>query len=236
MEKIELYGKVRIEIYEQIAEYIRHLNMADLKSIDDVQFDENCLELYNMLKKDGIEIGIEERFAKHFWHIGLNTLLQSIYNIKSEENRIDVFSKQIATLKDIGVKNISFLGESVYEIGTLGGISISHDYKNHKEVILEKTYTDGYFGIENEGGYSHIFRLTNLEKMNYLIHTTLMSKNGDGSNITGELIGADATLYNFTGIYPEKEEILKMCFPMIEVDRMAHKWQTTEERVKMLLK
>ena len=235
MEKVELYNRVRIEVYEKIAEYLRHLDMSDLKSIDDVKFDENCFELHDMLKDNGIEIAMEKRFADFFLDIGLNTLLQSIYNITSEENRIDVFSKQIANLKNIGIKNIIF--DVPYgNTGTVGGISIFHDYNNPKGVVLEKIYTDGYFNIVNEGGYSHIFNLINLEKMNYFINTTLISKNGNGNNITGKLMDANITLYSFNGIYPEKEEILKMRFPMLEIDGVSREWQTTKKRAKMLLK
>lgn len=241
MDKIELYEKVEIDIYELIAKCIKELDMSDLKFPKDNKFDANCKKLQDMLLKMGIKIPLDDRYAKHFFNVGLNTLLQAIYDIKGKRDRIEVFEEQIYALRVIGVKKISFQPRTNKSGRIIESIGIFPDYKNKNEVILEKVYTDGSFGIENEGGYPHRFALYDLEKENYILHAVLKSENGtgkdeDGNDIMGELLDASISLANFKGVLPDKDEVLKMRLPMINTGRVTKDWQTTDGKVRMLLK
>lgn len=136
-----LYDKISIDRWKQIAEVIQSFTLCD-KSEE--EFKANLGLLKEALV--GTEVHLMEGApnAEHFFQVGLSTLVQSIYHIKSHDVKKH-FCDQISILEDLGVSSVSFYGESTKYFCGILNLSIYHDY-------LEKVYTDASFTVDHEGG------------------------------------------------------------------------------------
>lgn len=225
---VDLYEKISIETWLRIADGVSKLNITNG---NDGEFKENLKKLKKILI--GTEVSLEEkdRYAKHFFDVGLATLLQSIYDIKSQKNKKEHFAEQIYALKELGIKNIRFNGDISVE-----GILTSKDYYKRNVSYLHKIFTDGSFCVENTGGYSHMFEMTDLRDINYFLYINLVLR--QENEITKKnLAKANATLLHFDGVFPNKEEIMAIHHPDLEMDSSILEWQVTNKnRVKQHFK
>lgn len=226
---VGLYDEIAIETWLFIADCVQKLNFTDG---NDKEFYENLKMLKKYLVGTEVSLEEEDRYATFFMNVGLSTLLQSIYDIKTKNNKKEHFAEQIYALDDLGIRKIDFIGNTSQNITSIEDISESHDYPEKDILFLHKALTDGSFYIENIGRYSHIYRMTNLEDINYILYLVLSIKKGRDL-ILRFLIDSKATLMNFDGILPNKKSIMEMHQPHIRDNSDIYEWKVTNEnRVK----
>lgn len=219
---IDLTEKISTETWLRIADCIQDFQISDGNN---KEFQENLRILKECLQ--GTEVGLSEgnRYASHIWHVGLATLIQSIYDIQASDKKKH-FAEQICALEDLGVKNICFLGSDAnrYSTGSVSGIYKTDSY-------LHKILTDGSFSIRNEGGRSHCFEMTNLWNGTYYLGVSLALRK-ENNFVESTLVDATATLLSFDGVFPSKEEIMKDRLPSLDVGSGAFRWQVTNNQVQ----
>lgn len=222
---VNLYNKISIETWLRIADCVQHFNISDGNY---KEFKANLEMLQNFLIGTEANLSANRSYAQYFFEIGLATLVQSIYNIKSKDNKKEHFLEQIYTLSDLGIKNIQFEGETSQSIVSLGDILVANDYDKRNVFLLQKIFTDGSFHVEKQDHFANVFQMMDIEDVNYLLDIKLLfSKEG---NLTIKFLKeADAVLINFDGVFPSKQEIMEIQFPNLGIGSSISEWQITNE-------
>ncbi len=202
----QFYEGLSVEIWKIISASVQKFTILDGS---EAEIENNMTILKNDLEKANINI-LEEGLERgnHFWDVGLETLICYIYGISSP-NVQDHFSSQIENLIDIGVNTIAF-DPSDGHLGTIERIETNKADKIQPYSIIDKVYTDGTFIIRDHGGYYHLFDIEKLMGDNYYIRVKLLNENNQT-----KLVKARATLRNFEGVYPTKQEILAFRQPIL---------------------
>lgn len=202
----QLYDGLSIETWKTIADAVQKFEISDGSS-NELYF--NLAQLDKALEKIDVNyLQTGKRKADFFLNIGLVTIIEQIYAI-SASNKKEHFAKQIEELEKIGVDTIA-LSTNKGSSRTILGIETSYIYPNKNHLLIDKIYTDGTFCIENSGGYSHQYNITELKGENYCLSCELTSEEGEA-----KLWKAKAYLNNFQGKYPTKEEVLELRQPKI---------------------
>lgn len=202
----QFYDGLSIEIWKIISASVQKFTISDGS---EAEIEHNINILKKALEKSDInflEAGLKT--GEHFWNVGLETLICYIYGISSP-NIKDHFSSQIENLIDIGVDTIAF-DPSVHHLGTIERIETNKADKIQPYSIIDKVYTDGTFIIRNHGGYYHLFDIEKLMGDNYYIWVELLNEDNNT-----KLVNAKATLRNFEGVYPTKNELIAFRQPML---------------------
>lgn len=207
----KLSEQMPINIWEEIAFKVQALDMSDGSP---EEFKRN-LEL---LKKSlvNLDICLDElkREPQYENEIGLAALLNTIYTSDaSNTQKKSRFYEQIFTLAEIGINSIEFMPDEFYGNIFYDSIQDLKKISSGDSIIIDKFFTDGEFVLERETSRStKYYDVYNLRKANYILNIVL-SKNK--SQITVEQ--AAATLKNFNGLYPTKNEIMNMNFAKINI-------------------
>ncbi len=183
MNKLVLDKLVSINIWVNIAEFVQKLNISNGS-----EKEKNIISLIKFLKQKGYIISKEEALS----------LINAIYNINCDNNyKKAYFYEQIIALKDLNVKNISFMPNNY-----LKNIIKLTD-KNKKSTILKSAYTNGIFNIRKweDRGFKY-YSIINLENANYCI-IKIMDVDEN------RLVNVDAYLRDFNGEYPNIKAIRK---------------------------
>ncbi len=222
MEKIRLWEAPTITSWMMLAESVQKLNLSEKT---EEEFRDNLKILVELLEETEISQDIGNLKATSPKEIGLANLLYTMYKTPSK-NAQENFYHQIESLKKIGVEEIQFLNGSFHTITSCEGIGI-----HEQPPIYAKTYTDGFFTVNNYYNYSHLYSMENLHGANYYIDMSLKVENGKE-----KLEKSVAILENFNGRYPSLEEIMDLRLPMLDSDGEIVEWKKTDKEVNQHFK
>lgn len=185
MNKLVLDKLLPINLWINIADFVQKLNISNGS---EKEKEKNIISLIKFLKQKGYVISKEEA----------SSLINAIYSINCDNNyKKAYFYEQIIALKDLNVKNISFMPNNF-----LKNIIKLTD-KNKKSSMLKSAYTNGIFNIRkwDNDGYKY-YSIINLEDANYCIIKTIdIDEN--------KLVNVEAYLKDFNGEYPNVKIIRK---------------------------
>lgn len=196
----KLNEQIPMSMWEKIADAVQ---LLDISTASDQEFKDNLIKLKELLNK--LDLCLEEfnRVPANTEQVGLATLLESIYSSDADIRRKKTrFYETIYSLSDLGVKSMEFKPISFCE----GIYGFSQKRLENDKMFLAKFFTDGDFCIINiPVNDDEFYWIDRLDRANYVINMALSEKNGIVS-----VEEAQALLKNFNGLYPSKEEFLKM--------------------------
>lgn len=215
-----LSEKLPIEVWQQISECIKSLDFNDNNK---EEFYDNLQEL--KIKLATLNLIEGSRTPTTNEEVGISTLLQSIYNTGFDNSSYKKmsFCRNIYTLANLGVKEIEFRPIDFYD--SILGLKQIY-YKKDDKTVYEKAYTDGTFELQamtrirkNDGGY--IYNIVNLRDANFIIKVLLHKKYHPKETEPIQVKHISASLKNFRGRYPSRNNIMLDCFPNLIIPKQS---------------
>lgn len=240
---MKLYEQIPIDTWKEIAYNVQRLNISDCS---DEEFEKNLKQLEKLLRNSNICLENSSREPKEEQEIGLASLLQSIYDIGVESHcKKATFYEKIYELSDLGIQSMEFrpveFPEGIYDIKSVytkrkigNGI-----YIDKEPIQVSKFYTDGQFDLINSHYNRNVtnyevklFDIQNIADANYLLIITL--DQDYQNNIV--MRQKEASLKNFNGKFPDREEVMAMRHPKILVPTQVQEWGEQLEQLKEIFK
>lgn len=208
----KIYESIPIEIWKKIAEQSQFL---DINNGTEEEFSDNLLKFRRLLIKSGIDIEVLSRYPTKENRIGLASLLQAIYDIKTIEHYKKAnFYEIICMIHDLQIKSIKFRPICSYD----------NVYKQIESVkcadkditLTSKIYTDGNFAMKTDlKSNVKINYITNLKKANYLLNVKLAKANFYDHEIIKK-IDSEIIIKKFDFYLPSNNEINNISVPKMK--------------------
>lgn len=213
-----LTNKLPIETWKKIAYMVQKLEFSNY---GDEEFEKNLKILKSLLENAKLYFRKGSRYPQYKQEVGLATLLQEIYrmnNLKERANK-SLFYEQIYTLSDLGIQEIDYCPVNFYT--QILDMKKVYYYKQGK-TVYDKAFTDGIFVLEtipivSKNKRTTYYNMENLRNANFILNILLEKQQSSVGKSEIILQEASASLKNFKGQFPCKEEILKDDFPKVMI-------------------
>lgn len=200
-----------IDEWKTIAHYAQDLKIE--KPSDRATWDYNTELLKKGFNKAGIYANKGKNYPENDKEVGVYSLLQSIYDVKS--NEAEEFVKSIAILDELGIKKIQYCPTDFPKECRIRTQCEIRDIDGTRRPLIHKVFTDGYFKLHHN--WNESCDMIAIKNANFLLSTETTGIGSVAHFEQGTIFVKN--YFNFDNLnFPSKKEIMSLSQPNIMID------------------